>query len=289
MQAAFVPEPPESRYNRTKHKKCGHPRQRGQMEFGFLTRDLDIATPAFSISTIGNWRSARTALESAGHIANGWMYMPRKANSPEPNGRYQLPTTHDLQSARYSDPDLQRFVVIVLGFLLGMRLLPEGWGHLHGTAIEVGKCNGIVVLDREISPCLERAADFYLRNSAGRNVKRLQSAISLIHWSRGQEQHFDTFSYLYSAIDACWAVCADLHAAAIAQLKPNGRTTHAERPVIMQQVLGLKLPTIFDPASPTTAASIRNDLIHEGMVGGHAARPVIYGSALRARDAGVYR
>ncbi|MGX1320769.1 hypothetical protein AB7M17_004222 [Bradyrhizobium sp. USDA 377] len=62
-------------------------------------------------------------------------------------------------------------------------------------------------------------------------------------------------------------MCADLHAAAIAHLKPNGRTTHAERPVIMQQVLGLKLPKIFDPTSPVTAASIRNDLIHEGMVG----------------------
>ncbi|MGX1320770.1 hypothetical protein AB7M17_004223 [Bradyrhizobium sp. USDA 377] len=100
-----------------------------------------------------------------------------------------------MQSVEYPDPDLQRFVVIVLGFLLGMRLLPEGWGHLHGTAIEVGKCNGFNMLDREVSPCLEHAAEFYLSHATGRNVKRLQSAISLIHWSKGQEQHFDTFSY----------------------------------------------------------------------------------------------
>jgi hypothetical protein len=237
------------------------------MEFGFLTRDLDIADGDFAIRTIGDWRTARADLEAGGHVVNGWFYMPRKLNSPEPAGRYQLPITHDLQSAKYSDPDLQRFVVIVLGFLLGLRLLPEGWGHLHGAAIEVGKCNGFNLFDREIIPCLERAAVFQIANANGRNVKRLESAISLIHWSKGQEQHFDTFSYLYSAIDACWAAFANLHAGSIAQLKPKRGVSHAERPVIMQQVLRLKLPRIFDPTSAVTAASIRNDLIHEGMVG----------------------
>jgi hypothetical protein len=237
------------------------------MEFGFLTRDLDIAGNDFSIRTINDWRAERLDLEANGHVANDWLYKPRKLNSPEPADRFELPTTHELQSDKYTDPGLQRFIVVVLGFLLGLRLLPEGWGHLHGTAIEVGKCNGFIVLDREIIPCLKHAAVFYTANANGRNAKRLQSAISLIHWSKGQEQHFDTFSYLYSAIDACWAVFADLHAGSVAQLGLNSRPTHAQRPVIMQQVLGLKLPPIFDPASPVTAASIRNDLIHEGMVG----------------------
>ena len=99
-------------------------------------------------------------------------------------------------------------------------------------------------------------------------MKRLQSAISLIHWSEGQEQHFDTFNYRYMAIDACWAECSDLHASGIRQVHPNGgRIPHALRPAIMQQVLGLKLPKIFDTSAAMTAASIRTDLIHEGLVG----------------------
>src|SRR6267154_3760732 len=157
------------------------------MEFGFLTRNLDIAAGDFSIRTISDWKTARASLEVDGHVANGWLFKPRKQNSPEPGDRFQLPTTHELSSEKYNDPDLQRFVVIVLGFLLGLRLLPDGWGHLHGTAIDVGKCNGFNLFDREIIPCLERAAAFHIANASGRNVKRLQSAISLIHWSKGQE------------------------------------------------------------------------------------------------------
>jgi hypothetical protein len=250
------------------------------MEFGFLPRDLNLVSGDLSIRTIGDWRTELASLEAEGNIWNGWLYKPRRIDSPEPSGRYELPTTHDLQSLKFNDPDLQRFLVIVVGFLFGLRLLPAGWGHLHGTAIEIGKCNGFNVFDREILPCLECAAAFYVTHAKSRNVKRLQSAISLIHWSKGQEQHFDTFSYLYSAIDACWAVCADVHAVAVAQLTSSRRPSHAERPIIMQRVLGLKLPKIFDPASPVTAASIRNDLIHEGMVWRYAARAVIYRSEL---------
>ena len=58
------------------------------MEFGFLTRDLDIATAEFSIRTIADWRAARADLEAGGYVANGWFYKPRKVNSPEPTGRY---------------------------------------------------------------------------------------------------------------------------------------------------------------------------------------------------------
>ena len=239
------------------------------MEFGFLPRRLDVVAGDFDIATIADWRSLRAELEAHGHVANGWLFKPRKQGSPESAGRFELPTTHEILSARYGDDTaLMQFVVIVLGFLLGLRLLPDGWGHLHGVAVEPGKCNGFIALDREIIPCLELAAQFYVNNQNTRNVKRMQSAISLIHWSSGQEQYFDTFNYLYMAIDACWAVCSDLHASSIIQLHPRGgRVPHALRPAIMQQVLGLRLPRISDPNETVTAASIRNDLLHEGLVG----------------------
>jgi len=238
------------------------------MKFGFLPRQLDVGGGDFDITTIADWRSLLGELEAHGHVANGWLYMPRKHDSPESVGRFELPPTHEILSTRYGDDTaLMQFVVIVLGFLFGLRLLPDGWGHLHGVAIEPGKCNSFIPIEREIIPCLEMAAQFYTNNQNTRNVKRMQSAISLIHWSKGQEQYFDTFNYLYMAIDACWAICSDLHDNSIIQLHPKGRVPHARRPAIMQQVLELRLPKIFDPNETITVASIRNDLLHEGLVG----------------------
>lgn len=239
------------------------------MRFGFLPRPLDVVAGDFVIATIADWRSLLSELKAQGHVVNGWLYKPLKQGSPEPVGRFELPTTHEILSPRYGDDAaLMQFVVIVLGFLQGLRLLPEGWGHLHGVAVEPGKCNNFIPVDREIIPCLDLAAQFYVKNQNTRNAKRMQSAISLVHWSSGQVQHFDTFNYLYMAIDACWAICSDLHASSIIQLHPRGgRAPHAHRPAIMQQILGLQLPKIFDPSEPVTAASVRNDLLHEGLVG----------------------
>jgi hypothetical protein len=239
------------------------------MDFGFLSRHLEVSDSQFSIKGIADWQAIRTKFESQGLISNGIFYMPLKHRGPEPVGRYELPVTHSIESHAFHDEERLRFVIIVLGFLLGLRLLPAGWGHLHGTAIEPGKCNSFTPANSEILPCLELASVYYDRQHPSRNVKRLQSAITLIHWSQIQEHYFDTFNYLYMAIDACWAVCEDLHARALDahRSRGSGRISHKHRPQVMQVVLGLALPDIFNPASPVTAASIRNDLLHEGLVG----------------------
>ncbi|WP_166308710.1 hypothetical protein [Bradyrhizobium sp. 2S1] len=177
--------------------------------------------------------------------------------------------THEIEITGSQDDDQLRFSIITLGFLFGLRLLPEGWGHLHSTAIEVDKCNSFSVRDSEVIPCLELASDFYQRHHKTRNAKRMSSAISLLHWSQAQPMEFDAFSYLYMAVDACWAICKDVHAGAVQRYGPRKgqQIRHPERPEVMCAVLGLKLPEIFDPSSAITAASIRNDLIHEGLVG----------------------
>ena len=64
----------------------------------------------------------RTKIEADGHVADGWLYKPRIDGSPEPSGRFQLPETHEILSPQYvDDTALMQFVVIALGFLLGLR------------------------------------------------------------------------------------------------------------------------------------------------------------------------
>lgn len=228
------------------------------MQLGFLPRSLDVSDRRIAIRCIADWREMLANIVSRGHVRDGWLYLPRNGSRAY---RYELPTAHEIEARASQDEEELRFLILVLGFLEGLRLLPAGWGHLHPTAVAVGKCNNFLVKDSEILPCLDLAANFYTANRQSRNVKRLLSAISLLHWSRIQPLQFDEFNYLYMALDACWAICADVHPIG----KKNPR--HHERPSVMSGVLNLSLPPIFDPSSAVTVFSIRNDLVHEGLVG----------------------
>src|SRR4029077_20663577 len=117
---------------------------------------------------------------SQGMVSNGWLQMPPHEGIRA--GRYELPLTHRLEIDGCQDKELLNFTIIMLGFLLGLRLLPEGSGHLHTTALDTGKCNGFTLTDREILPCLALASEFFQLHHQSRNVKRMSSAVALLHW-----------------------------------------------------------------------------------------------------------
>jgi hypothetical protein len=235
------------------------------MQFGFLPKSLDVSDGNISIRSTADWRTILADFETNGHVSDGWFLMPiQKVRQAD---RYELPSTHEIEVRASHDDEELRFLILVLGSLFGLRLLPEGWGHLHPTAVEIGKCNNFVLKDSEIIPCLVSASKFYAENHRTKNVKRLLSAISLSHWSQTQPLQFDEFNYLYMAIDVCWAICKARYFTAVQHLGYGKHIPHSERPKIMCLILGLSLPTIFDPSSAIKASSIRNDLLHEGIVG----------------------
>lgn len=235
------------------------------MQFGFLPKSLDVSDNNISIRCTADWRKITADIVSTGHVSEGWLQMPiRKVRQAD---RYELPLTHEIEIRASQDDEALKFLILILGFFLGLRLLPKGWGHLHPTAVEIGKCNNFVLKDSEIIPCLVSALNFYAENRQTRNVNRLLSAVSLAHWSQTQPLQFDEFNYLYMAIDACWAICNAKHSTAVQHFRPGKHIPHSERPKIMCLILGLSLPTIFDASSSIKASSIRNDFLHEGIVG----------------------
>ena len=154
------------------------------MQFGFLPRSLDVSDSKMLIRCIADWQKALADIMSKGRASNGWLQMP--LHDVGRAGRYALPVTHDLEINGSQDDEHPRFLVLILGFLLGLRLLPEGWGHLHATAVETGKCNSFMLMDKEVIPCLELASEFYQKYRQTRNVKRILSAVTLSHWSQVQ-------------------------------------------------------------------------------------------------------
>ncbi len=132
-----------------------------KMDFGYHPRWLNVSSPEIAIETMADLEAIRSKINASKQVKGQWLYMPLKDGGPEPAGRYQLPTTHTLTLVNETDSDMSRFTIIVLGFLLGIRLLPAGWGHLHRTAIEQGAYSSFTPHDSEIIPCLKKAISFY--------------------------------------------------------------------------------------------------------------------------------
>jgi hypothetical protein len=96
------------------------------MQFGFLPRSLDVSDSKTSIRCIADWRRALADIISEERVSNGWLQMPLHDVSRA--GRYQLPVTHDIEIKDSQDDEQLKFLVLILGFLFGLRLLPQGWG-----------------------------------------------------------------------------------------------------------------------------------------------------------------
>jgi len=208
------------------------------MQFGFLPKPLDVSDSDISVRSTADGRAILAEFESDGRVSDGWHEMLVD--------RYELPSTHKIEVHGSQDDDELKFLILVLGFLHGLRLLPEGWGHLHPASVKTGRFNNFILKESEILPCLMLASNFYRENRQTRNVKRLLSAITLSHWGQTQSLQFDEFNYLYMAIDACWKIFRAIHPAAVQR---SGHIKHPQRPRIMCHILGLSLPTVFDPSS----------------------------------------
>jgi hypothetical protein len=208
------------------------------MQFGFLPKPLDVSDSDISVRSTADGRAILAEFESDGRVSDGWHEMLVD--------RYELPSTHKIEVHGSQDDDELKFLILVLGFLHGLRLLPEGWVHLHPASVKTGRFNNFILKESEILPCLMLASNFYRENRQTRNVKRLLSAITLSHWGQTQSLQFDEFNYLYMAIDACWKIFRAIHPAAVQR---SGHIKHPQRPRIMCHILGLSLPTVFDPSS----------------------------------------
>ena len=105
-------------------------------------------------------------------------------------------------------------------------------------------------------------------------TKRLIAAIhALLLAQYPQSLSYRRFIYLYTALDACFAMTQELHPKTKKQ-RPN----HVQRVEWMCQQYGMPVP---DWAAPKPKASevsdIRNDTIHEGLFFGEPLGFAIYG------------
>lgn len=250
-----------------------------QYLFGFWEGHTTLTNDHFSIESLPESPQIVEQTFACPQADRGWMEPPIVGlpGKPEiPQGRFQLRSTHVLTTRlRSQDAALGEFLVLALGFTVGLRLTIEGAGHLQRAAIKEGTLVNFRASDEEILHVLGKACTFWHSHSAP-EIRRL--VFGAIHWyltSQSYHAQHEEFAWTYSVLDSLHKLAKETSSSYAAL--PTGK--HGQRPVALAQTFNIPLPSSFAgsgaDAHPTSAlVECRNTLIHEAR---WAEAPIGYG------------
>ena len=176
------------------------------------------------------------------------------------------PTPTRLLALKESD-EIERkteFIIIYLGFLMGVRLVPDGWRNQTRTPLKPHTLVDFRCSTAALERMLDKADQLWRRLPDALSRKRLFAAI---HWwllAGCFHEEYQSFAAHYTALDACWNVWC-----ATKGINPR-KDTHSTRPGILCDALGVPIPSWAESpqAGASPLANVRNQLLHEGLYGG---------------------
>ena len=237
-------------------------------EFGFYPKPLEIAAGPIRIRPLQEHDTIVDSILSCDRIHDGWIYAPLEQVGNAPRRElygarvFVLPMTHTIGHSVAIDDEHMEFHVWALSFFLGTRLSTTEPGYLDATPVEVGRLVDFVPLGQSLVRAAELAENFWMANRAEpQNAKRLEAAIHALFLSQyRQGLQFERFIYLYTAIDALFAL-------AKSSRQPPQNLGHPDRIAWMCSEFGLTLPNWAANSGPGNAElpTIRNKTLHEGL------------------------
>jgi len=231
-----------------------------QTAFGFLPKTINCSTELFSISTISDWEKDYKLLENESAIDDGWCYPAIIYKNQKPlkaQNWFSLPVSHSMKlSTDISEFELQ-LLVLVFGFLNGLHLLPESWGHYYKTPIKIGRLVGFILSETEIFKIMDQV----IRKIMSKQFACLKSIFASLNWfllSQSYSNYFEEFESQYRVIDS---ICKNV----IELQKKEKMPPHYQRIQKVCQVFNVTVPQWAIPhEGKTEISSLRNELIHEG-------------------------
>ena len=184
-------------------------------------------------------------------------------------GRFELPNTHVLVTINDSfDRELGEFLILVVGFMLGLRLTIEGTGHLTATPTKPGKLVGFTPTDSELLHGLTKAAHFW--NSTDPDQRKL--AFAAIHWylvAQSYRHQYEQLVWGYTVLDNLHRLTKLRSRTYIDRFRKQ--ETHGRRPECLADEYNIPLPLSFAGIAKhgSTATNtgrlikLRNELFHE--------------------------
>lgn len=260
--------------------------------FGYCPAPIDLKTDRFSIQTLPTHADLVAEVTDNPGVYKDWIYAGPQAQLDFGSGRtrqmpysarvFSLPKTHLLTLRRLEAPWALDFIVWILSFFTGMRLTTTEAGFLDATPIKPGKLVDFVLRRRNLADAVDLGLD-YLQSERDdpRSPERISAAIHALFLAQ-HPRHlpFETFQYLYMALDACYSLAA-------AKEPANPKIPHAKRIQWMCERFGLSTPA-WAVGTATEAAHlsiVRNEAFHEGLFFGEPLGFAIYGGSHHAGDA----
>jgi hypothetical protein len=257
-------------------------------KFGFYPYANTFVAGKIRIEPLSNIAHAIGRVTNANRVNNDWFYPPLVSDrlsvglisplkplvSPQVYARrYQLPVTHVLHHSGTSSVERVHFLILCTGFLLGMRLLPEGWGHFSKTPVEKHKLTDLNVSDREVERCLLLFDKFWRGHNA--RVRRMMfSAINAFQLAQSYEHQYEELTFQYVSLDSIYRLFVECgHISEVTARGKRLSRLHSERPRLICKKLGIRFPHWAKKKRGKNAnalSELRNDLFHQGIIGNKA-------------------
>lgn len=253
-------------------------------EFGFRPSALDVIAGPIAIETLDGLEDRVVEVEECGQHYQGWIYAPLQPirnfgsgetyQAPYTARVFGLPKTHLIRHIEDAELGHLQFHIWSLGFFTGQRLSGTEAGFLDATPFKPGKLNDFVLFGDSLQKAVELAEEYWTRNQQDRKqITRFEAAIHALFLAQNPRLlQFEGFTFLYTALDACFAMMRDM-------LPGPYPRTHWERTEWMCNQYGIPVPDWAASDGGTEVADIRNPMIHEGLYMGEPLGFAIEGQA----------
>ncbi|MFZ5618344.1 MAG: hypothetical protein ACOZAA_13605 [Pseudomonadota bacterium] len=233
-----------------------------------------------------NIKEVVAATNASGQVWGKWFEMPL-ARAQGPKGRYATNSaapfvpdgwvselsTHELRYRVHTSEQRMRFLIASFGFLAGMSLLPEGWGHLWRFPVTEG-VNGDFLASRVATERHLVLFDEFYSQSSLDEKRLLLSAFVQLRRAAATKMIWDQYLYQYLGHEALMRIFESRYPRHFTQ--GNGqKLQHARTPSTLCKKCGIPVPRTARvrtsrrsrPKYASTLSNIRNRMAHYAQFG----------------------
>jgi hypothetical protein len=254
-------------------------------DFGFLPESLNCDTGRMSVRDLPDREAVTQEILESPYISKNWIYAPRcrtedfmtGAVTEEPFSArvFGLQKTHEIEHGNAGGPEHLHFLIWCLGFFQGIRLTDTEAGFLDATPIKTGELTDFRLVKRGVPDALDLAEDFWQQHACEpRTTKRVAGIIHTLFLAQNPTYlPFEQFSYLYMALDACYALAKVVY-------RDPGNIPHYRRPEWLCEQFDIPVPSWAAASEKASeVAGVRNDTIHEALFFEEPLGFSLYGSS----------
>lgn len=251
--------------------------------FGYYPERCDIRSGDISLSTLADIGQVLGNIRTSAGVVGDWLYAPPGAVG-RPNRIFGLPKTHVLTHENADGLDHLEFLVWCFSFFVGMRLTTTEAGFLDAAPINTGTLTDFRLSNRGLVDAISLAESFWQKyHRKQRDVKRVIGIINALFLSQYPSYlQFEEFIYLYTALDACYALAASVYS-------PPSKLNHAARIEWICQNFSMRTPQWATPgvSNSTEISTARNDTLHEALFFEEPLGFAIYGGSKPSQQGNI--